>query len=60
MKETRENKVKEIFKQLTPANQRYFMTILRVAETAESNVRKAAGSEHRAAAIKRMPDRGKL
>lgn len=50
MKKAREE-VTEIFKQLTPANQRYFMTILRVAETAQNNAEKAGDSEPQGAAL---------
>lgn len=49
MEKTREETVIEIFKQLTPVNQRYFMTMLRVAETAEGNARKAMDGEMRLA-----------
>lgn len=56
---TREETISDIFKQLTPANKRYFMTMLCVAETAESNVRNAAGSERKIAGIKRMPERNR-
>lgn len=47
MEKTREEAVIEIFKQLTPVNQRQFMTMLRVAETAEDNARRAMDNKNR-------------
>lgn len=48
MEKTREVELVDIFRQFTPENQAYFMSIIRVAEAAEMNGKKAGvrvGSE---------------
>lgn len=45
MEKTREDEVLEVFKRLTPENQRCFMAMLRVADAAENNIRKVMDSD---------------